>query len=122
MFKLPKRREIWIFVGCFVPSLIATLAFHAWQDAWIDCPVGCKGQVQRKNKDKHLKPCEHCGQNIWTCVTNHKRPCQIKGCKVDGGYYWVCPIRPDGVDMSTAHLHHNGICAVRPRPFSTRDR
>ena len=121
MFKLPKR-EIWIFVGCFIPSLIVTLAYHGWQGAWIDCPAECGGQVQRKNKNKHFKPCDHCAQNIWTCVTNHKRPCQVKGCKVENGYYWVCPIRPDGVDMSTERLHGDGICNVIPRPSSTRAR
>ena len=121
MFKLPKQ-GIWTFVGCFILTLVVTLAYHAWQARWIDCPAGCPNKVKYQNQDKHLKPCPNCKINIWTCMTTHKRVCQVKGCKVDNGYYWVCPIRPDGVDFSTEHLHHNGICAVRPRPFSTRDR
>ena len=116
------KYEFWVFVGFFLLTLIAVLAYQIWNSAWIDCPAGCPNKVQRKNKDRDLQPCVQCGVLLWTCIKNHNRLCDVEGCKVDGGIVWICPPRPDGVDMSTEHLHHNGICAVRPRPFSTRDR
>ena len=124
MSMLSKKEEIalTIIVGIFVLTLSAHLAYTIWQDAWINCPTGCPNKVKRKNQDRDLRPCPKCKINIWTCMTTHKRVCQVKGCKVDNGYYWVCPTRPDGVDFSTEHLHHNGICAIRPRFSSIHPR
>lgn len=89
---------------------LGTLAANLWQNAWIDCPADCGGQVQRKEKDKHYKPCTRCETNLWKCIGSDSRPCTVAGCSVDSGVVWTCPTRPDGVDWSTEHLHGDGVC------------
>ena len=89
---------------------LGTLAATLWNNAWIDCPAGCPNKVQRKNQDRDLIPCTQCGVPLWQCIGNHERVCQVSGCQVNNQTYFVCPPRDDGADMSTDHLHGDGVC------------
>ena len=74
-----------VIAGVAAGAAAGTLLWHMWQNAWIDCPADCGGQVQRKEKNEHYKPCDRCGTNLWKCVGSDDRPCDVKGCSVDGG-------------------------------------
>ncbi len=102
--------QVVVVGGIAAGAAVGTLLLNMWNNQWINCPAGCPNKVQRKNKDRDLQPCTQCGVPLWTCIGSDNRLCDVEGCKVDGGIVWTCPPRPDGVDMSTEHLHGDGIC------------